>query len=87
MEHDIDTKGDFRRPYIYQVPRAYYQEAFNKIKELELKGVIEKGKSNFVSPMVCAKKKGGSLRLCGDFRALNLVTVPDLYLLPRIDVI
>ena len=56
-------------------------------KFLEQKCVIEKGKFNFASPMVCAKKKDGSLRLSGDFRALNLVTVPDLYPLPRINVI
>ena len=87
VEHDIEVLGEFQRPYVYQVPRTFYEEAHAKIRELEEKGVMEKGKSNFVSPLVCARKKDGRLRLCGDFRALNKITVPDLYPLPRIDVI
>ena len=52
---------------------------------MEAKGIIEIGKSEYCAPMTVAKKKNGKLRLCGDFRALNKVTIPDLYPLPRID--
>ena len=68
MEHDIEVSGNFVRPYIYQAARTIYEEAQTKIKKLEEKGVIEKGESNLVSPMVCARKKDGRLRLSGDFQ-------------------
>ena len=32
-----------------------------------------------------AKKKGGQLRFCCDFRYLNAVTIKDAYPIPRID--
>ena len=32
-----------------------------------------------------AKKKGGQLRFCCDFRFLNAVTIKDAYPIPRID--
>lgn len=35
--------------------------------------------------MLFARKKGGGLRLCFDYRALNANTVTDSYPLPRID--
>ena len=85
IEHKIETKGNFKVPYIYQVPRAYYEEAKAKLRDMEAKGMIKQGKSSYVSPMTCAKKKDGRLRLCGDFRQLNKITIPDRYPIPRID--
>ena len=35
--------------------------------------------------MLFVKKKGGSMRLCIDYRELNKVTVRTKYPLPRID--
>ena len=35
--------------------------------------------------VVMAKKKGGQLRFCCDFRYLNAVTIKDAYPIPRID--
>ena len=85
IEHHIEIQGKFKVPYIYQVPRAYYEEAKAKLLDMEKKGMIRHGKSSFVSPMTCAKKKDGRLRLCGDFRQLNKITIPDRYPIPRID--
>ena len=85
VTHTIEVKEGYKRPYIYQIPRAYQEEVYEKIKDMEAKGIIQIGKSEFCAPMTVAKKKNGKLRLCGDFRALNKVTIPDLYPLPRID--
>ncbi|KAI5109307.1 hypothetical protein C0J45_0704, partial [Silurus meridionalis] len=47
-------------------------------------GWIVKSKSPYAAPVVCVRKKDGSLRLCIDYRLLNKKTVPDRHPLPRI---
>ena len=41
--------------------------------------------SPYGAPILFAKKKGGLLRMCIDYRALNSNTVLDSYQIPRID--
>ena len=47
-------------------------------------GFIRQSTSPHGAPIVFAKKKDGSLRLCVDFRALNRITKKDHYSLPLI---
>ena len=47
-------------------------------------GWIRESKSAYASPIVCVRKRDGSMRLCVDYRKLNLKTIPDRHPIPRI---
>ena len=47
--------------------------------------MIEPSKSPWACGVVMAKKNGGQLRFCCEFRYLNAVTIKDAYPIPRID--
>ena len=66
------------------VPKPLYKEVKEYIQDLLAKKWIVKSKSPYSAPVVCVRKKDGSLRLCIDYRLLNQKTVPDRHPLPRI---
>ena len=51
---------------------------------LENEGIVRRSSSPWASPIHVVTKKDGSLRPCGDFRALNSVTIHDAYPMPLI---
>lgn len=55
------------------------------LQELLLSGVIRESESPFSSPIVVVRKKNGDVRLCIDYRKLNLQTIKDAYALPNLD--
>jgi hypothetical protein len=60
-------------------------EAKKQIEDFLEKGWITPSSSPYGQPILFVSKKGGSLRMCIDFRALNKQTVKNRYALPRID--
>ncbi|GFX90884.1 retrovirus-related Pol polyprotein from transposon opus [Trichonephila clavipes] len=82
--HCIETKGP---PVHYRTRRlnpeklAYLKRKFG---DLMRQGIIRPSKSSYASPIHFVKKSDGSWRICGDFRRLNSVTIPDRYPLPHI---
>lgn len=52
---------------------------------MEEAGVIRPSKSPYASQMVVVVKKDGSLRICVDYRKLNLYSTRDAFPLPRIE--
>ncbi|KAA3484506.1 DNA/RNA polymerases superfamily protein [Gossypium australe] len=71
---------------------APYRMAPNELKELkaQLQELMDKGfarpsYSPWGAPVLFAKKKDGSMRLCIDYWQLNKVTVKNKYPLPRIN--
>lgn len=55
------------------------------LRELLDAGIIRESQSPFASPIVLVRKKNGSIRLCIDYRKLNLRTIRDAYALPNIE--
>jgi hypothetical protein len=74
-----------KRPY--RMPPKELAELKNQLQELLDKGYICPSSSPWGCPTLFVKKKDGSLRLCVDYRPLNVVTVKNKYPLPRIDIL
>ena len=61
------------------------QELRVQLQELLDKGFIRLRISPWGAPVLFAKKKDKTLRLCIDYKKLNRVTIKNRYPLPRID--
>jgi RNase H-like domain found in reverse transcriptase/Reverse transcriptase (RNA-dependent DNA polymerase)/Integrase zinc binding domain/Integrase core domain/Retrotransposon gag protein len=85
--HTINTGNEPpRRAHPYRQSPAI-EEAINKeIQRLLDENVIEHSNSPWASPIVMVRKpRDTKWRMCIDYRALNKITVPDVYPLPAID--
>ena len=72
-----------RKTYM-AVPKPLHQEVKEYIQDLLNRGWITPSRSPYASPVVCVRKKDGTLRLCCDYRELNKKSVPDRHPIPRI---
>ena len=85
FQMDIHLKDDIPVQLNYTaIPKPLYPEVKQYVEDLLNRGWVRKSRSAYSSPVVCVRKKDGSLRLCVDYRRLNQKTVPDRYPLPRI---
>ncbi|GJW28012.1 putative reverse transcriptase domain-containing protein [Tanacetum coccineum] len=69
----------------YHLAPFELEELSGQLKELQDKGFIRPSSSPWGAPVLFAKKKDGSFRMCIDYRELNKLTVKNRYSLPRID--
>ena len=86
VEHHIrltDTRPFRERSR--RIAPADIDDVRRHIQELLAAGIIKESRSPYASPIVVARKKNGSVRMCIDYRTLNRRTVPDQYTTPRID--
>ena len=96
-DHDLGTIPDLKMHIRLQdetpvqksymsVPPPLYKEAQEYLQDLLERGWIRKSESSYSysSPVVCIRKKDGSLRLCNDYQELNSKTISDRQPIPRI---
>lgn len=69
----------------YRHSLAERMEIQRQVEQMIAAGIVEPSQSAWASPIVLVPKKTGDIRLCVDFRKLNLVTKKDSYPLTRID--
>ena len=90
MEHCLSIKWEFH-PF-QQPPRRMSKEVELKVKD-EIKKIL---KAKFIRPtryvqwlanIVLVMKKNGKLRVCVDFKDLNVVTHKDMYVMPIADIL
>lgn len=85
LQMELTVKDDTPTQKSYaSIPKPLDKEVKEYIQELLVKGWIVKSRSPYAAPVICVRKKDGSLRLCIDYRLLNSKTVPDRHPLPRI---
>ncbi len=70
---NLSDNRPFRLPYRH-VPPAQYQKLRKVLSEMEEQEIIRKSCSEWASPLVLVWKKSGDLRVCVDYRWLNLLT-------------
>ena len=78
--HDYEP---VKRSYT-SLPKPLYKEVKEYIEDLLAQGWVQKSNSSYSSPLVCVRKKDGSLRLCVDYRKLNSKTIPDCQPIPKV---
>ena len=71
------------KPYL-KIPTQIYSEMKECIKDLLTNELINTSYSSYASPMVCVRKKDGTMRLCIDYKDLNKKIHPDRMPIPRI---
>ena len=79
MTDNVPVKEVYRR-----IPHNLYAEVKNYLHDLLVNGWVRESFSAYASPIVCVRKKDGSLRMCVDYRKLNLKIVPDSQPIPRV---
>ena len=87
VDHPIElTPGSVppSRP-TFKMSQLELVELKKQLAELLAAGFIRESKSPYGAPILFVKKKGGELRMCVDYRALNNITIKNSYPLPRMD--
>jgi hypothetical protein len=85
IELQPDTAPISRHPY--KMTPKELAELKVQLSELMDKGFIHPSSSPWGCPALFVKKKDQSLRLCVDYRPLNVVTIKNKYPLPRINIL
>jgi hypothetical protein len=86
-DHKIELEDDHSLGHapLYKMFLEKLQAAKTYLLDNLAKGFIVPSSAPYASPILMAKKPGGGLQFCVDFRKLNAVTKKNCYPLPLID--
>lgn len=84
MKIELTNKEPFYyRPY--RLASTEKEQVTGIINDLLAQNIIQESTSNYASPILLVRKKGGEQRMCIDYRKLNSKTLKEHYPLPLID--
>ena len=83
LEINLVDNDPVRKTY-NSILKPVYGEVKSYLQDMINRGWISNSNSPYLSPVVCVRKKDGSLRLCVDYRQLNSKTQDDRPPIPRI---
>jgi transposase InsO family protein len=86
VEHSIDT-GTAKpvKQRMRRTPMGFAEEEEAHLNKMLKANVIQPSSSEWASAPVLVRKKDGGVRWCVDYRALNSLTVKDVYPLPLVE--
>ena len=87
VDHRIELQPGSQPPSrpSYRMSTSELEALQKELADLTAHGFIQPSKSPYGAPILFVKKKNGKLRMCIDYRALNLVTIKNKRQPPRTD--